>query len=96
MGLVAHCHYEAQINGIHGNFIVHVHMRDIGFCIGQFYSHLGQHAFAVADRDHYAGFKKACGFVSPVHCNKSLAVLVLQALCHDTTGYMHDQALAAP
>ena len=59
VGLVPHGDHEAQVGRVECTLVIHIHVGDIGFRVGQFCGHACENPFAVAYGDHYPGFEQA-------------------------------------
>ena len=92
---VAHCDHKAQLDGrFTGGLVGHVDPGDVGLCTGHGAGHTGQNPFAVVDRHHQLGLKRARGLFGPFHPHEAFTVLVLQALSHAAVAGVDDQPFA--
>jgi len=95
MCLVTYRNNEPKVSGVQGGLVIHVHMGDVRFGVGQLLGDPCEYALAVDDGHNHPGFEQACRFVCPVHGNEAFAVFVLQALGHTAISVVYDQPLAA-
>ena len=80
---VTHCHHELQIDGFSGtDAAARVGLGDVALGLGDGTGDLCQQALAVDRCDGNGGFKGAGGLVRLFDGDETLAVLVLELLCH--------------
>ena len=95
MNAITYGDTEAEVSCVVRRLVRHVHVGDIGFRIRQRSCHARQNALAVGNSDQKIGFEGPYRLVGPIHCNKSLAVPVLQAFGHGAIVCMDNQTFAA-